>query len=76
MHVATDSMLPIVRYFIESKGVSNNEWVLGTQLEPRNKDIPLPSKLEDIPAEKGVKAWIRLVSGRLKPVTIRKVECK
>ena len=60
-----------MKYFIESKGVSNNEWVLATQLEPRNKDVPLPSKPEDIP-EKGVKAWIRLVSGQLKPVTIRK----
>ena len=62
-----------VKYFIESKGVSNNEWVMATQLEPRNKDVPLPRKPEDIP-EKGFKAWIKLVSGQLKPVTIRKVE--
>lgn len=64
-----------MKYFIESKGVSNNEWVLATQLESRNRDVSLPTKPEDIP-QKGIKAWIKLVSGRLKPVTIRKVECE
>jgi hypothetical protein len=61
-----------VKYFIE---VPNKEWVPETQLEPKNKDVPLPKKPEDIP-EKGVEAWIMLDSGRRKPVTIRKMKCK
>jgi hypothetical protein len=66
-----------VEYFIEYKEVSN-KWVLDTQLEPMNKDVPLPKKPEDIP-EKGVKAYMsKLVNGKWKQkqVTIRKVECK
>ena len=66
-----------MKYLIEfkSEGESIKEWVLATQLEPRNE--PLPSNPEDIP-EKGVKAWNKLVSGRQKQTlaTIRKVECK
>ena len=64
-----------VKYFVESKGAFNNEWVLAAQLIPMNEDVPLPKMPEDIP-EKGVKAWIKLVSRRQKLVTIRKVECK
>ena len=66
-----------MKYFVEPKGAFNNEWVLATQLIPMKEDVPLPKRLEDIP-EKGVKAWIKLVSGRQKQksVTIRKVECK
>lgn len=66
-----------MKYFIESKGVVNNEWVLETQLKSFNEDVPLPSRPEDIP-EKGVKAWLKLFTGRVpqKMVTIRKVECE
>ena len=37
----------VVKYFIESNGKSGSyrEWVLDTQLEP--KDVPLPSEPED-----------------------------
>ena len=65
-----------MKYWIEfkSKGESQTikEWVLATQLKPRNE--PLPSKPEDVP-QKGVEAWNKLVSGRQR-VTICDVECK
>ena len=64
-----------MKYFIESNGKSGSyrEWVLDTQLEP--KDVPLLSKPEDIP-EKSIKAWIKVANGKLNPVTVHKVECK